>query len=138
MSRKKKYRGHYCWACDRIRANERFSGGGHNRHICRDCHKLGNEELAYRQLIRDVDRCLTFGGGIRRNQSKNFDRFLNHDNPRVRAYAQQAKQEIDADRRASIQAFEADERMSAESPETICQDFCDELENIEPEAELFI
>lgn len=34
---KKCYRGHYCWVCRRIRANERFTGKGHARHICRDC-----------------------------------------------------------------------------------------------------
>ena len=36
--------GHYCWVCGRTRANERFSGRGHARHICRDCQRLPREE----------------------------------------------------------------------------------------------
>jgi hypothetical protein len=35
--KKKRYRGHYCFICGRIRRNEKFSGKGHNQHICKDC-----------------------------------------------------------------------------------------------------
>jgi hypothetical protein len=28
---------HWCWKCQRERANERFSGAGHRRRLCRDC-----------------------------------------------------------------------------------------------------
>ena len=31
--------GHYCRVCGRVRANEKFSGKGHSKHICRDCAK---------------------------------------------------------------------------------------------------
>lgn len=34
---KKSYRGHYCWVCGQIRPNERFSGKGHGKHMCREC-----------------------------------------------------------------------------------------------------
>lgn len=37
MARTKKRQGHYCRVCDRYRANEKFSGKGHARHICKDC-----------------------------------------------------------------------------------------------------
>jgi hypothetical protein len=75
MSRKRKRtrRGHYCWACQRDRANERFSGPGHARHLCRDCAKLGPAELAYRQALHDLHRCLTFDGRVRRTQRKTFE-----------------------------------------------------------------
>ena len=36
----KRLRGHYCWVCGRIRANERFSGRGHRDHVCKDCAVL--------------------------------------------------------------------------------------------------
>ena len=36
--------GHHCWVCGRTRANEKFSGKGHARHICRDCQRLPREE----------------------------------------------------------------------------------------------
>jgi hypothetical protein len=29
--------GHWCWKCRRRRANERFSGAGRRRQLCRDC-----------------------------------------------------------------------------------------------------
>lgn len=37
----KKRRGHYCFGCDRYRANEKFSGKGHRQHICKDCKSKG-------------------------------------------------------------------------------------------------
>ena len=91
MSRKKRkrYRGQWCWCCDRIRANERFSGKGHARHLCRDCARLGAEELAFRQAIRNLGRCVDWSGVILRKQRKQFQRFLQHQNPRVRAMAQE-------------------------------------------------
>jgi hypothetical protein len=48
----------------RIRPNERFSGGGHRRHVCRDCQKLGRAKLSYLQEVRNIDRCLNFLGGV--------------------------------------------------------------------------
>ncbi len=36
---KKKRQGHYCWRCRSYRANEKFSGKGHAKHICKDCSK---------------------------------------------------------------------------------------------------
>jgi uncharacterized protein len=36
---KKKRQGHYCWRCERYRANEKFSGKGHARHLCKDCSR---------------------------------------------------------------------------------------------------
>lgn len=87
MGRKKKYPGHFCWACGRIRANERFGGWGHAHHVCRDCQKLGKEELSYRQVSRDLGRLVTWNGIIPRKHRKSFDRFLNHSNPRIREEA---------------------------------------------------
>ncbi len=37
--KKKKKKGHYCWVCKSYRPNEKFSGRGHARHICRDCQR---------------------------------------------------------------------------------------------------
>jgi hypothetical protein len=57
--RKSKLPGHYCWSCDRRRPNEKFSGKGHARHVCRDCLKLGAEELSRRQDERNRRRRVT-------------------------------------------------------------------------------
>lgn len=37
MGKRHRSQGHFCRVCGRVRANERFSGKGHARHICRDC-----------------------------------------------------------------------------------------------------
>jgi ribosome-binding protein aMBF1 (putative translation factor) len=36
--------GHYCRICGRERANEKFSGKGHQIHVCKDCMRLPQEE----------------------------------------------------------------------------------------------
>ena len=89
--RRKKLPGHYCWCCGRRRPNERFSGRGHRQHLCRDCKKLGKEELAYRQQERNIDRLLTWDGMIRRRCRAAFERYLAHPDPRVREYANKVK-----------------------------------------------
>jgi len=96
MSRKKhkqKRHGHYCWCCGRRRPNEKFSGKGHVRHLCRDCSKLGTEELAYRQTVRDLERCMTTEGIIPRKRRKTFERFLDHKDARIRAIAEEMRTE---------------------------------------------
>jgi hypothetical protein len=35
--------GHYCICCDRERANEKFSGKGHSRNICKECMRAGRK-----------------------------------------------------------------------------------------------
>lgn len=37
MAKKKKRHGHYCRICGEYKANEKFSGKGHARHICKSC-----------------------------------------------------------------------------------------------------
>ena len=88
MAKRKKHGGHYCWVCQRYLPNEKFSGRGHGRHVCKKCHRLGAEELAYRQTVRNIDRFLERGAGrIRRKDRKAFQRFLDDPSERVRQYA---------------------------------------------------
>jgi hypothetical protein len=70
-----------------MRANEEFSGRGHARHLCKDCARLGKEELAYRQTVRDLERLLTRDGRVPREKREQFKKYLNHKNERVRAFA---------------------------------------------------
>ena len=44
--------GHWCWVCGNILPNEKFSGKGHRRHICKKCAKFPKEEI---QKIRDSE-----------------------------------------------------------------------------------
>lgn len=94
--KRRKRRGHFCWVCERIRPNERFTGRGHARHVCRDCAKLGSEELAFRQQIRNLEQCFDFGlDRIRRKQRATFARYLVHDDARVRARAVELQQQAE-------------------------------------------
>jgi hypothetical protein len=72
-----------------MRANEKFSGRGHAMHLCKDCARLGKDELAYRQTIRNLERLITRDGIVPRNKREQFRRYLKHRNERVRAYAHQ-------------------------------------------------
>jgi ribosome-binding protein aMBF1 (putative translation factor) len=51
MARKKKPQGHYCHVCGRYRANEKFGGKGHARHVCKDCAR--EQKAAARQRRRE-------------------------------------------------------------------------------------
>jgi hypothetical protein len=111
MAKRKKPRGgHFCWCCGRVRPNERFSGRGHARHLCRDCDKLGHDELAYRQAVRTINRMLGWNGQIQQRQRKSFERFLSHSNDRVREYAETLARR-DAEVRAEAQAALDEQRM---------------------------
>jgi hypothetical protein len=87
MAKKRRRQGHFCWCCGSILPNERFSGSGHARHLCRDCSKLGSSELQHRQDLRNLKRLFTWEGIIGRKKRKAFNRFLEHPDPRIRRYA---------------------------------------------------
>ncbi len=83
----KRRRGHFCWCCGRLLPNERFAGGGHVRHVCRECSQLGAEELEYRQAVRDIERVLRSPYSISRRERASLERHLQHPSPRVQSYA---------------------------------------------------
>ncbi len=74
-----------------MRPNESFSGQGHAIHVCKACSKLDAEEIAFRQHVKEIDQLLDWNGLIRRRNTKAFDRFLLHPDPRVRAYAEETR-----------------------------------------------
>ncbi|NDV93661.1 hypothetical protein D0T84_01845 [Dysgonomonas sp. 521] len=56
MAKKKKRQGHYCRICGEYKANERFSGKGHAKHICKECAALPQERKNELQYISQIDR----------------------------------------------------------------------------------
>jgi hypothetical protein len=88
MGKRRRYRGHFCWCCSRVKPNEQFSGRGHAHHVCKRCSTLGREELAFRQHARNIDRAVSASGLIVRKLRTSFERFLSHPDPRVREYAE--------------------------------------------------
>ena len=55
----KKQPGHYCRHCGRRRANEKFSGTGHAKHICKSCENEKRTELKRKREIADSKRVAT-------------------------------------------------------------------------------
>ena len=49
--------GHFCRICGRSRPNEKFSGGGHKTHVCKDCARLPKER---RDAIEQQDEIYGF------------------------------------------------------------------------------
>ncbi len=50
--------GHFCRICQRVRANERFSGRGHRDHVCKDCARLPRKVREKRDILRELDQML--------------------------------------------------------------------------------
>lgn len=53
---KKKRQGHYCRICGEYKANEKFSGKGHARHICKECQSLPVDVQADMIRCNEVER----------------------------------------------------------------------------------
>lgn len=50
--------GHYCRICGRHRPNQRFSGKGHARHICRECQGLPRATLFRIEALNEIEGIL--------------------------------------------------------------------------------
>lgn len=53
---KKKQQGHYCRVCGEYKANDKFSGKGHARHICKKCQSLPKDVQADMIRCNEVER----------------------------------------------------------------------------------
>ena len=56
MAKKKKQQGHYCRICGEYKANEKFSGRGHARHICKEFQSLPEDVKADMVRCNEVER----------------------------------------------------------------------------------
>jgi hypothetical protein len=83
MGKKKRYRGHYCKICAGILPNERFSGGGHKNHICKQCSKKSPEEKRELEIINDISRMACFMN-LSRNNRKLLQKYSHDNSERVR------------------------------------------------------
>jgi hypothetical protein len=92
-----------------MQPNENFSGRGRSQHLCRECANLGTEELAFRQVLRDMENCVTREGIIPRKCLKKFEEFLNHEDPRIRACAEEILGETADDRSLPLEIADQEE-----------------------------
>ena len=121
---KRKRRGHFCWSCQQVLPNEKFSGKGHARHLCKKCSRLGKEELEVRQALRNLERCLDDFGHIRRRHRKQFESFLVHPNARIRQATEEIQESIDRRHQEWVKAIEAD-RAWIDSDDALAQELED-------------
>ena len=56
MAKKKRHQGHYCRICGEYKANEKFTGKGHARHICKECQSLPKDVQADMVRCNEVER----------------------------------------------------------------------------------
>ena len=61
MAKKKKQTGHFCRVCHQYKANEKFSGKGHAKHICKVCQstpasKRKEQEAAFMNTFEVIYR----------------------------------------------------------------------------------
>jgi len=62
--------GHFCYICQRVRANERFSGRGHRDHVCKDCARLPRETRKELEILSELERMLHQSHISERNQDR--------------------------------------------------------------------
>lgn len=77
---------HYCRICNRARANERFSGKGHARHICRDCQRLPKEQIERVDLKEELSNFLR-QSHISLKNLKRLETLSLHSDPGIAALA---------------------------------------------------
>lgn len=46
--------GQWCWCCGNILPNEKFSGKGHRRHICRECARMPADKRLASEQHREI------------------------------------------------------------------------------------
>ena len=86
--KKKRYRGHYCYVCGEIKANEKFSGKGHAKHICKKCWKLPPEEKHREATKTKLDHLLKYGPSLSKQNKDLLNKALRSSDPEIREYAE--------------------------------------------------
>jgi hypothetical protein len=88
---KRRRRGHFCWCCQGVVPNEKFSGKGHATHLCKKCQRLPTEEREFRRAQKNLHRCATWEGLIPRKRRRQFESFLVHPNSIIRSIAHEMR-----------------------------------------------
>ena len=78
----KRNRGHSCRICKRRLPNEKFSGKGHARHVCRQCARMPREQ---REEIEQGDEIFNFlrQSHISDKNLKRLEVLVQSPNPRI-------------------------------------------------------
>jgi RimJ/RimL family protein N-acetyltransferase len=83
-----KPRGHFCYVCGEHKANEKFSGSGHARHICKRCQAMPAAKRDEMTTVRKIDS-MAFRR-LSKTEIKWLRGKMDDARPEVRAAARQA------------------------------------------------
>ena len=88
MAKNKKIRGHYCFVCNTVMANEKFSGKGHANHICKKCSKLPVEARNEKKTINKINSLYqyTFLSKVNRQM---LNKYSSHNSENVKLSAKE-------------------------------------------------
>lgn len=123
MTKKKRYRGHYCKICGEVKSNEKFSGKGHNSHICKSCSKLSVEkrnELVQLRKIENIEYSGFYLSKTDRDTLKKYRKNKKY-SEEVRAYASKVLEEAEERYQEMQEAKRSDE-------EYYYKDYLDEID----------
>ena len=88
MTKKKKYKGHYCKVCGSIKANEQFTGKGHASHICKKCSEKTGAQQAEEIAINRIYKLVKYSNLSKQNR-KMLQAYLNDRRENVKLASQE-------------------------------------------------
>src|SRR5262245_53840480 len=77
----------FCWMCDRLRANEAFSGRNRRRHLCRQCARRPRTERERGQKLRALWQILHRQSNISEKNIRMCTIWANDSDPEVATLA---------------------------------------------------
>lgn len=125
----KKRNGHYCVVCARVLPNEKFSGKGHSRHICKKWSKKPSAEQDEQIKINKIYGMTRFMN-LSKNNKKQLDKYLNDDSQRVREAAKSVIEEFEELERIQKEDDQLVEKIALMTEEE-CEEYFDEFDEDE-------
>jgi len=89
MTKKKRYRGHFCKVCGRILPNEKFSGKGHAAHICKKCAKKTKEQQSEEIALNRIYHVYQYQN-LSRDNRRMLEKYAHRKRERIRSAALEA------------------------------------------------
>jgi len=125
----KKRNGHYCVVCASVLPNEKFSGKGHSRHICKKCSKKSSADQDEQIKVNKIYGMTRFMN-LSKNNKKQLDKYLYDDSQRVREAAKSVIEEFEELERIQKEDDQLVEKIALMTEEE-CEEYFDEFDEDE-------
>lgn len=80
--------GYYCRICGTVKANEKFSGKGHKRHICKKCSKLPATDREDLKILNKIYGLFRYDNLSKVNR-RMLEGYLKHKSEKIRAASEE-------------------------------------------------